>query len=85
MTRQRLRYNISLYADVANAENFAGAIWYHNVQATYNLNHWNFALCVRNLFDEDPPYMTNWSDMNTINSSYNTAGRYFYGRVSYSF
>jgi iron complex outermembrane receptor protein len=75
----------SQYADDANAENFAKAIWYHNVQATYDLNHWNFALGVRNLFDEDPPYVTDNGDMNTIHFSYDTAGRYFYGRVSYSF
>jgi iron complex outermembrane receptor protein len=72
-------------ADPANIQNTAKSIWYHDIQATYDLNSWNFALGVRNLLDEDPPYVSNNDDMNTIHFSYDTAGRYFYGRVTYSF
>jgi len=72
-------------ADDSNAQNFATAMWYNDIQATYDLGGWNFALGVRNLLDEDPPYVTNNDDMNTINASYLTAGRYFYGRVTYTF
>jgi iron complex outermembrane receptor protein len=72
-------------ADAANAYNEAEAIWYNDIQATYDWNNWSFALGVRNLLDEDPPYVTNYDDMNTIQFSYDTAGRYFYGRVKYSF
>lgn len=76
---------IDINADASNAQNKAKAIWYHDVQATYDLGGWGFALGIRNLLDEDPPYVTNNDDMNTIHFSYDTAGRYFYGRVSYAF
>ncbi len=72
-------------ADAANADNYADAIWYHDVQASYNYEKWSFTLGVRNLFDEDPPYLTAYDDMNTIQYSYDTAGRYYYARVRYSF
>ena len=72
-------------ADPANAANDADGLWYHDVQATYDYKGWGFAVGVRNLLDEDPPYVTNYDDMNTIQFSYDTAGRYLYGRVSYSF
>ena len=74
-----------LQADPANFENKAYSIWYNDLQATYDLNGWNFALGVRNALDEDPPYVSNNDDMNTIHFNYDTAGRYYYGRVSYSF
>jgi iron complex outermembrane receptor protein len=76
---------MDISADAANAENEADAIWYHDVQATYDYEGWNFTLGVRNLLDEDPPYVTNNDDMNTIHYSYDTAGRYMYARVAYSF
>jgi len=72
-------------ADEANGDNTADAIWYHDVQASYNYEKWSFTLGVRNLLDEDPPYVTNYDDMNTIQFSYDTAGRYYYARVRYSF
>jgi len=72
-------------ADDSNAQNFATDMWYHDLQASYDLNHWNFALGIRNALDEDPPYVSNYDDMNTIQFSYDTAGRYFYGRVTYNF
>jgi len=72
-------------ADAANGANEADGVWYNDVQATYDYKNWSFAFGVRNLLDEDPPYVTNYDDMNTIQFSYDTAGRYFYGRVSYSF
>jgi len=72
-------------ADASNAQNFATDMWYHDLQASYDLDHWNFALGMRNALDEDPPYVSNYDDMNTIQFSYDTAGRYFYGRVTYNF
>ena len=40
---------------------------------------------VRNLLDEEPPYMTSYDDMNTIHFSYDTQGRYYFasGRMSF--
>jgi iron complex outermembrane receptor protein len=76
---------MDMHADEANAVNEAKAIWYHDVQATYNFKDWSFTLGIRNLLDEDPPYVTNYDDMNTINASYDTAGRYFYARTIFRF
>lgn len=75
---------MDINADPANGKNEADGIWYNDIQATYDWKGWSFALGVRNLFDEDPPYVTNYDDMNTIQFSYDTAGRYFYARVRYS-
>jgi iron complex outermembrane receptor protein len=72
-------------ADDANAQNKAKSIMYHDIQGSYNLRNWNFAAGVRNLANTKPPYVSNNQDMNTINNSYDTAGRYFYGRISYTF
>ena len=72
-------------ADDANAVNKAKAVWYHDIQATYDYQQWIFTLGVRNVLDKEPPYVTNYDDMNTIQYSYDTAGRYMYGRVSYRF
>jgi iron complex outermembrane receptor protein len=44
-----------------------------------------FTAGIRNLTDEDPPYVTNYDDMNTINFSYETAGTYYYARASIEF
>lgn len=72
-------------ADASNLENYADAIWYHDVQGSYILGNVTMTAGVRNLLDEEPPYVTNNTDMNTLNFSYDTAGRYFYTRVGFSF
>jgi iron complex outermembrane receptor protein len=76
---------MDFFADDANAVNEAKAIWYHDLQATYDYKGWSFALGMRNALDEDPPYVTNNQDMNTINASYETAGRYIYARATFRF
>ena len=69
-----------------NAQNTAEGLWYHDVQATYNITKdISFTLGARNLMDEDPPYVTNYDDMNTIQFSYDTYGRYYYGRLIFRF
>ena len=72
-------------ADDGNFENTAKSIWYNDIQATYDLGGWNFALGARNVLDAKPPYVSNNGDMNTIHFSYDTAGAYYYGRVTYNF
>lgn len=75
-----------LFASPSNLDNIADAIWYHDVQGTYYVFE-NTALTigVRNLFDEQPPYISNNQDMNTIPVSYDTAGQYWYARVNVKF
>ncbi|MEX2962898.1 TonB-dependent receptor plug domain-containing protein [Microbulbifer sp. TYP-18] len=40
---------------------------------------------IRNAFNQQPPYVTNYDDMNTLPLNYDTVGRYFYGRVQFEF
>ncbi|ALO45209.1 TonB-dependent receptor domain-containing protein [Pseudohongiella spirulinae] len=59
----------------------------HSVQATYNLESYNtrFTLGVENLTDEQPPFAYSGFNDNTDPRTYETRGRYYYGRVSFSF
>jgi iron complex outermembrane receptor protein len=68
----------------ANVSNTAERVFYHDIQAAYDFTDSGVGLTfgVRNLANETPPYVTNNDDMNTLNQSYDTAGRYFYGRVT---
>jgi iron complex outermembrane receptor protein len=58
---------------------------YHDVQGYYEWKNVTFTAGVRNLWDEEPPYVSNNGDMNTLNFSYDTAGRYYYTRISAKF
>ena len=69
----------------ANLSNVADAITYFDIQGYYNWNDITFTVGVRNLTDEDPPYVTAYDDMNTLQFSYDTQGRYIYGRASIDF
>jgi len=69
----------------ANLSNVADAITYLDLQGYYNWKDMTFTVGVRNLTDEDPPYVTAYDDMNTLQFSYDTQGRYIYGRASISF
>ena len=69
----------------ANLSNVADSITYLDVQGYYNWNDITFTVGIRNLTDEDPPYVTAYDDMNTLQFSYDTQGRYYYGRASITF
>ncbi len=69
----------------ANLSNVADAVTYLDIQGYYNWSDITFTLGVRNLTDEEPPYVTSYDDMNTIQYSYDTQGRYIYARASLSF
>lgn len=66
----------------ANLENTADAITYFDIQGYYTWENTTFTAGVRNLTDEEPPYVTAYDDMNTLQFSYDTQGRYYYARVS---
>lgn len=72
-------------AKPSNLENKIDRHFYHDINGTYSLENITFAAGVRNLADKKPPYVTSYDDMNTIQYSYDTAGRYFYGRVTAKF
>ncbi|WP_394693631.1 TonB-dependent receptor plug domain-containing protein [Hyphobacterium sp.] len=76
---------VSDFSGIAsNLSNDAERVMYHDVQAAYDFVDSGVGLTfgVRNLANETPPYVTNNHDMNTLNQTYDTAGRYFYGRVT---
>ncbi|GAA5194817.1 TonB-dependent receptor [Ferrimonas gelatinilytica] len=75
-----------LFASEDNLDNIADSVFYHDLQGTYFVQD-NTALTfgVKNLFDEEAPYLTGNQDMNTIPASYDTAGQYWYARVSVKF
>ncbi len=68
-----------------NLSNKADSITYFDIQGYYNWGDVTFTLGMRNLSDEEPPYVTAYDDMNTLNFSYDTQGRYIYGRASLNF
>jgi len=57
----------------------ADSVVYTDIQATYFINDtYTVSAGARNLFDVEPPYMSNYDDSNTINYSYDLAGQYWY-------
>lgn len=72
-------------ASPANLVNSADAVTYWDLQGYYDWNDITFTAGVRNLTDEEPPYVTAYDDMNTLQFSYDTLGRYFYTRVQFNF
>jgi len=66
-----------------------GATTYHNVQVGYNIEPINtrVELGVDNVFDKQPPilYTNNVVNGNTDERTFDTVGRYYFGRVSVKF
>ncbi len=85
LTARYMSETIDIDAAPANLSNVASAITYVDVQGYYHWNDMKFTLGVRNLADKKPPYVTAYDDMNTLQFSYDTQGRYIYGRASISF
>lgn len=73
------------YPDPSYLANRADAVLYHDIQGSYDFGRYQLSAGIRNLLDEEPPYLTEYDDMNTIPVSYDTAGRYFYLRGTASF
>ncbi|TLM79911.1 TonB-dependent receptor plug domain-containing protein [Microbulbifer harenosus] len=60
--------------------------WYQDVN--FNYFRWeNIKITggIRNVWNQQPPYVTNYDDMNTLMRSYDTVGRFFYGSVTFQF
>lgn len=64
-------------------------VLYHNLSFGYNLAayHTRLDVGVNNLFDKQPPlmYQNNVLNSNTDTNTYDTIGRYFFGRVTVTF
>lgn len=65
------------------------SVIYHNLSLGYNLAayHTRLDVGVNNLFDKQPPlmYQNNVLNSNTDTNTYDTIGRYFWGRVTVTF
>tara|TARA_E500000331_G_scaffold84076_1_gene79727 strand:- start:3554 stop:3946 length:393 start_codon:yes stop_codon:yes gene_type:complete len=61
-----------------NLGSSADAVTYFDWQANFSVNDVNLRIGIRNLTDEKPPYVTNYTDVNTLPLTYDPAGRYFY-------
>ena len=60
--------------------------WYTDFNFRYN--RWEDIVIsggIRNAFNQQPPYVTNFDDMNTLPINYDTVGRFWYGRVQFRF
>ena len=74
-----------LNAAPGNLENTADSVVYLDAQGYFVWNNTTFTAGIRNLTDEEPPYVTSYDDMNTLNFSYDTQGRYYYLRAQLTF
>ncbi|MCH9691287.1 MAG: TonB-dependent receptor [Gammaproteobacteria bacterium] len=64
----------------------ADTTWYTDINASYfGWEDINISGGIRNMFNQQPPYVTNNDDMNTLQLNYDTIGRFFYGSVTFSF
>ncbi|WP_346839038.1 TonB-dependent receptor [Microbulbifer sp. SAOS-129_SWC] len=64
----------------------ADSTWYMDLHASYFCwENMTVSGGIRNAWNQQPPYVTNYDDMNTIPITYDTLGRFFYGTVSFSF
>ncbi|MCX2780055.1 TonB-dependent receptor plug domain-containing protein [Microbulbifer thermotolerans] len=60
--------------------------WYQDIRAAYFC--WEDVKIsggIRNVWNQQPPYVTNYDDMNTLPLNYDTIGRFFYGSITLSF
>jgi iron complex outermembrane receptor protein len=85
LTAQYMSETDDIAAAPGNLSNVADSITYWHAQGYYNWGEVTFTFGLRNLTDETPPYVTAYDDMNTLNFSYDTQGRYIYGMLQYSF
>jgi iron complex outermembrane recepter protein len=72
---------------VGGEENTVKKQLLHNIQASYDLERFNtrLTLGIDNITDEQPPYAYSGFNDNTDPRTYETRGRYYYGRVSFRF
>ncbi|WGL16359.1 TonB-dependent receptor [Microbulbifer bruguierae] len=60
--------------------------WYQDMNFSYyRWENFTVSAGIRNMWNQQPPYVTNYDDMNTLMRSYDTVGRFFYGSVTLKF
>ncbi|WP_250459626.1 TonB-dependent receptor plug domain-containing protein [Microbulbifer litoralis] len=65
---------------------FVDNTWYQDIRASYFC--WEDITIsggIRNVWNQQPPYVTNYDDMNTLPLNYDTVGRFVYGSVTFQF
>ena len=72
------------WATGQDVERTLDRINYHDVQASYDLPQWSMVLSggIDNVLDEEPPLSLDGFNDNTDVRTYDTAGRYFYFKVT---
>ncbi len=85
LTAKYMSATDDIAADPSNLVNKADSIVYWDTQGHYIWNNVRLTAGIRNLTDEEPPYVTAYDDMNTLQFSYDTQGRYYYLRARLSF
>jgi len=67
-------------------DTIADSVIYTDVQGTYFISDvYTVSAGARNLFNTQPPYMSNYDDSNTVNYSYDLAGTYLYAKFTAKF
>ncbi len=85
LTAKYMAATDDIQAADANLENTADDVTYLDAQGYFTWKDITFTVGIRNLTDEEPPYVTAYDDMNTIQYSYDTQGRYYYTRAKMTF
>ncbi|MEM7365706.1 MAG: TonB-dependent receptor [Pseudomonadota bacterium] len=73
-----------LNAATGNLGAKANAVTYFDWQTAFSIEDIDLRVGVRNLTDEQPPYVTNYTDVNTLPLTYDLAGRYFYLQAGFT-
>lgn len=72
--------------DPADLSTHVDSTWYQDLRASYYCwENVEISGGIRNVWNQQPPYVTNYDDMNTLPLNYDTIGRFFYGSVTLRF
>ncbi len=85
-------YNLQVIGSATDPTGDPGAIgtdidpvYYHSIQGSYIFNEdITLRIGIDNLFEEDAPYVNNWTDGNTDTMTYSLLGRFAYLRATYN-
>jgi len=78
---------LTQWYNVGGTERTVSSQTIHNIQASYNLEDYNarFTLGIDNITDRQPPFSDSGFNDNTDVRTYETRGRFIYGRIGFSF
>jgi len=79
--------DLTKWFSVAGESRMVDSQFVHDIQASYNFSEYNSTLTfgIDNVGDEQPPFAYSGFNDNTDPRTYDTRGRYMYGRVTFAF